>query len=108
MVAHWSQIFPCRTEIPTTAVLIEPFSVAVHAVLKDPPPHEAKVLIIGSGSIGLFVLAALRLLGKSRCHYPRPAQETDRAGREVRRDPSAQEGGRGVLPAKSSEPSAID
>jgi threonine dehydrogenase-like Zn-dependent dehydrogenase len=46
-----------------TAVLVEPFSVALHAVLKMPPPPDAKVLIIGSGSIGLLVLAALRLLG---------------------------------------------
>ena len=64
MVAHWSQIVPIPDEISDeAAVLIEPFSVAVHAVLKDPPPPEAKVLIIGSGSIGLFVLAALRMMG---------------------------------------------
>ena len=32
-------------------------------ILRDPPPDDSKVLIIGSGSIGLLVLAALRLLG---------------------------------------------
>lgn len=64
MVAHWSQIVPVPDEISDdVAVLIEPFSVAVHAVLKDPPPPYVKVLIIGSGSIGLFVLAALRMMG---------------------------------------------
>lgn len=64
MVAHWSQLVPVPDEISDeVAVLIEPFSVAVHAVLKDAPPPDAKVLIIGSGSIGLFVLAALRMMG---------------------------------------------
>ena len=65
MIVHKSQVFPLPDTIPDrVAVLIEPFSVAVHAVLRDPPPDDAKVLIIGSGSIGLLVLAALRLLGK--------------------------------------------
>ena len=65
MVVHRSQVFPIPDEIPdAAAVLIEPFSVAIHAVLRDPPPDDAKVLIVGSGSIGLLVLAALRLLGK--------------------------------------------
>src|SRR4051794_29505904 len=64
MIVHRSQLYAIPDEIPDrSAVLIEPFSVAVHAVLRNPPPPEAKVLIIGSGSIGLLVLAALRLLG---------------------------------------------
>ena len=67
MIVHQSQLYPIPDSIPdSAAVLIEPFSVAIHAVLRDPPPDDAKVLIIGSGSIGLLVLAALRLLGK-RC-----------------------------------------
>jgi L-iditol 2-dehydrogenase len=65
MIAHRSQIFRLPDEISDeTAVLIEPFSVAVHAVLKNPPPDDVNVLIIGSGSIGLFVLSALRMLGR--------------------------------------------
>ncbi len=65
MITHQSQVYAIPDEVPDrAAVLIEPFSVAVHAVLRDPPPDDAKVLIIGSGSIGLLVLAALRLLGK--------------------------------------------
>lgn len=64
MVAHRSQIFAVPEALPDpVAVLVEPFSVAVHAVLKAPPPPESKVLIVGAGSIGLLVLAALRLLG---------------------------------------------
>jgi threonine dehydrogenase-like Zn-dependent dehydrogenase len=64
MIVHRSQLFPVPDALSDkTAVLIEPLSVAVHAVLKSPPPADAKVLIIGSGTIGLLVLSALRLLG---------------------------------------------
>ena len=66
MVVHRSQVFPIPDSISDKkAVLIEPLSVAVHAVLKSPPPDDAKVLIIGSGTIGLLVLSALRLLGRT-------------------------------------------
>jgi threonine dehydrogenase-like Zn-dependent dehydrogenase len=65
MVVHKSQVVSVPDAIPDReAVLIEPFSVAIHAVLRNPPPDDAKVLIIGSGTIGLLVLAALRMLGK--------------------------------------------
>ena len=64
MIVHRSQLVAVPDSIDDlTAVLIEPFSVAVHAVLKNPPPPEAQVLIVGSGSIGLLVLAAMRMLG---------------------------------------------
>jgi len=68
LVVHRSQVFAVPEALSdATAVLVEPFSVAVHAVLKAPPPAESKVLIVGAGSIGLLVLAALRLLG-NRAH----------------------------------------
>ncbi len=68
MIVHRQQVFPVPDAIPDrVAVLIEPLSVALHAVLKAPPPPESHVLIIGAGSIGLLVLAALRLLGHT-CH----------------------------------------
>ncbi len=75
MVAHWSQIVPVPDEISDdVAVLIEPFSVAVHAVLKDPPPAWAKVLIIGSGSIGLVRAGSHAHDGhQERDHYAGPA-----------------------------------
>ena len=64
MIVHRSQVFAIPDSFSDrTAVLIEPLSVAVHAVLKSPPPPDAKVLVIGSGTIGLLVLSALRLLG---------------------------------------------
>ena len=88
MIAHQSQVYAIPDEIPDRiAVLIEPFSVAIHAVLRDPPPDDAKVLIIGSGTIGLLVLAALRLLGK-KCDVTVLARHpAGRAGREIRCDP---------------------
>ncbi|MEA2524385.1 MAG: hypothetical protein QOF73_1612 [Thermomicrobiales bacterium] len=66
MIVHRSQVIAVPEALSdATAVLVEPFSVAVHAVLKAPPEPESKVLIVGAGSIGLLVLAALRLLGNT-------------------------------------------
>jgi 2-desacetyl-2-hydroxyethyl bacteriochlorophyllide A dehydrogenase len=44
------------------AVLLEPASVAVHAVLRHLPRSGERVLIIGSGTIGLLTLQAVRAL----------------------------------------------
>lgn len=64
IIAHRSQVVPVPDAIDDrTAALIEPFSVALHAVINNPPGPNDKVLIIGSGTIGLLVLAALRMLG---------------------------------------------
>lgn len=64
LVVHESQVFPLPDAISDDdSVLIEPFSVATHAVLRNPPKPGATVLIIGAGSIGLLVLSALRMLG---------------------------------------------
>jgi threonine dehydrogenase-like Zn-dependent dehydrogenase len=64
LVLHKSQAFAIPAAVSEDdAVLIEPFSVATHAVLRNPPAPGATVLIIGAGSIGLLVLAALRMLG---------------------------------------------
>lgn len=64
MVAHRSQVFKVPGGLPDeSAVLAEPLSVALHGVLKAPPPPGAQVLIVGGGTIGLLTLAALRLLG---------------------------------------------
>jgi len=64
VVLHESQAFAIPESVSDdTAVLIEPFSVATHAVLRNPPAPGATVLIIGAGAIGLLVLAAMRMLG---------------------------------------------
>jgi threonine dehydrogenase-like Zn-dependent dehydrogenase len=45
-----------------SAVLAEPTAIAVHAVLREPPPAGARVLVIGPGPIGLSTVHALRQL----------------------------------------------
>ena len=46
-----------------TAVLIEPLSIGVHAVLNCPPREGEPALVIGSGPIALAPVWALRALG---------------------------------------------
>lgn len=64
LVAHQLQIHPVPESLTDEeAVLIEPFSCAIHAVLKVMPTAEQTVLVIGCGVIGLLTIAALRGLG---------------------------------------------
>lgn len=44
------------------AVLIEPFSVSLHSVLKRVPKENEKVLVIGAGMIGLGIVQFIKLL----------------------------------------------
>ena len=44
------------------AVLIEPFAVSLHAVLKRVPKDNEKVLVVGAGMIGLGVIQFLKVL----------------------------------------------
>lgn len=63
-VAHEDQVFPVAEELADrVAVLIEPLSIAVHAVLRSPPEEGQAALVIGSGPIALGVVWALRALG---------------------------------------------
>ncbi|HTE64793.1 MAG TPA: zinc-binding dehydrogenase [Candidatus Binatia bacterium] len=63
MLAHASQLYPVPDALSDeVAVLIEPFSVALHAVLAGPPTPGDRVLVIGGGTLGLCTLAALRLI----------------------------------------------
>jgi threonine dehydrogenase-like Zn-dependent dehydrogenase len=65
-VAHPSQLHRVPEDLPDeAAVVVEPLACAVHAALKmNPTPHET-VLVIGAGSVGLFVVAALRQLTRA-------------------------------------------
>lgn len=64
MVAHPSQLYTVPDSVTDAqAVLIEPLSVAVHAVLKVPPRPDDEVLIIGGGPVAFATLWALRALG---------------------------------------------
>jgi threonine dehydrogenase-like Zn-dependent dehydrogenase len=63
LVAHPSQLHKVPENVPDeAAVAIEPLACAVHAVLKTNPRENETALVIGAGSVGLFVVAALRQL----------------------------------------------
>lgn len=62
IVAHASQLHPVPDALSDeAAVLVEPLSVALHAVLATPPAEGERVLVIGAGTIGLCAAAALLL-----------------------------------------------
>lgn len=63
LVAHSSQLHRVPDGMPDeAAVAIEPLACAVHAALKVDPGPEDTVLVLGAGSVGLFVVGALRRL----------------------------------------------
>jgi L-iditol 2-dehydrogenase len=97
MLAHASQLYPGPDGLSDeVAVLVEPLSVALHAVLGEPPASDADVLVLGGGSIGLLTLAALRLLRTGArvsvlARHDRQAQMAERLGadRVVRNEADA-------------------
>ncbi|MFQ5874838.1 MAG: zinc-binding dehydrogenase [Dehalococcoidia bacterium] len=63
LVAHKTQCFKIPEGIPfNEAVLIEPFSVSLHALLSHPPRDGDAVLIIGCGTLGLSAIQGMRAL----------------------------------------------
>jgi len=63
-VAHESQLFPVPDALDERqAVLVEPLSIGVHAVLNSPPGPSDQVLVVGSGPIAMGTVWALRALG---------------------------------------------
>ena len=63
MLVHEQQLFRVPTALTDEqAVMLEPTSVALHAVLRRLPRHGERVLIIGAGSIGLSLLQIVRTL----------------------------------------------
>lgn len=61
--AHTSEVYRVPAEIDDeTAMLIEPLSVGVRAVLRRLPAADEHALVIGSGIVGLNVVQALRAL----------------------------------------------
>lgn len=64
MIAHQTQLFSVPDELDDrTAVLIEPLSIGVHAVLNAPPLRGEPAFVIGSGPIAMATVWALRALG---------------------------------------------
>lgn len=63
VVAHKSQVFQLPDEVDDlNGVMIEPFSCALHSVLRNPPGSNDTVVVIGGGVIGICVIAAIRAL----------------------------------------------
>ena len=61
VVAHESQLHPVGSIVSTRAVLAEPASIALHAALHWERQGD-RAVVIGPGTIGLLVTAALRML----------------------------------------------
>lgn len=67
-VAHKSQLIKVREDMKSEhAVLVDPIASALHPVARNFPSDEENVLVIGSGIVGLMVVACLRALG-SKCN----------------------------------------
>lgn len=63
-LAHGSQVYKVPENVTDeNAVLVEPFTIGIHAVLRHFPKHSETVIVIGTGVIGLMVIIALRSLG---------------------------------------------
>jgi threonine dehydrogenase-like Zn-dependent dehydrogenase len=63
IVCHESQCFPVPDGVSDeAAVLADPFSVCLHAVLRNPPANGAPALVYGLGTLGLLTVAILRAL----------------------------------------------
>jgi threonine dehydrogenase-like Zn-dependent dehydrogenase len=61
--AHESNLFSIPDEISDEqAVLADPFSVSLHAILKAPPPEQGTAIVYGCGTLGLLSVAVLNAL----------------------------------------------
>ncbi len=64
VIVHRSQVFVVDDRIHDNAgVLMEPFAIAMHAVLQTPPHPDEPVFVIGSGTIALATIWSLRASG---------------------------------------------
>jgi threonine dehydrogenase-like Zn-dependent dehydrogenase len=64
LAAHEVQLHRVPGEMSNeSAVLAEPFSCALHAVLRARPQAAETVLVVGCGTMGLLTIAALRAVG---------------------------------------------
>lgn len=63
-VAHVSRLHKVPENLKDEeAILIDPLCSAIHPVLRNFPQEGEKVLVIGTGIIGLFIIAVLRAFG---------------------------------------------
>jgi len=63
-LAHHTQVHKVPENVSdSNAVLIEPFTIGLHAVIRNFPEDSDIVVVVGTGVIGLMVLITLRSLG---------------------------------------------
>lgn len=63
-VAHEAQLYRVPENISDeNALMIEPFAIGLHAAIQNFPKDSDQVLVLGAGTIGLCMIAALRALG---------------------------------------------
>jgi threonine dehydrogenase-like Zn-dependent dehydrogenase len=61
LVAHRSQLHPVLDELTDeSALMTEPLACAIHAVRRAAVPRDARILVVGAGTVGLLTIAALR------------------------------------------------
>jgi len=78
--AHESQCLPVPDTVSDgQAVLADPLSVQLHAVLRHPPRDGEPAIVYGCGTLGLMTVALLRLL-----HPRAPVWAVARYGHQVR------------------------
>ncbi len=72
LVAHTSQLYGVPAELTDAdAVTVEPTACAVHAVLRAPVEEGDVVAVLGAGTLGLLVTAAVsHLVGEGLCASP--------------------------------------
>lgn len=61
MLAHVTQLHVVPEDLPDeAAMMIEPTATAIHAVRRAGIPDNATVLVVGTGTVGLLTIAAIR------------------------------------------------
>ncbi len=87
--AHESMCIPIPDGVrDEEAVLADPFSVSLHAVLKRPPQPGAPAMVYGCGTLGLLTIAILRALHPDSrvlavARFPHQARLAERFGAAV-------------------------
>jgi threonine dehydrogenase-like Zn-dependent dehydrogenase len=85
-VAHQSQLYRVPEAVSDeNALMVEPFTIGLHAVLQNYPDDHETVLVLGAGTIGLVTLAAMRSLESQArvlvlARYPFQAEAARRLG----------------------------
>ena len=91
---HESDLYLCPDDITDEqAALVEPMSIALHAVLRRPPGMRDNVLVIGAGIIGLLTLQAVRAVSPDStitvmAKYPHQSEMARQCGADEILDPS--------------------